>query len=921
MLRSLFLRHKRHVRENGMEEVANSHSNRDCSIPGFRPVRVILLSVLASAICACGGGGGGNSYSGTSSGGTAPSALQYTSPETTVVGTSLTLSPTVSGSVSSYSISPDLPAGLSLNATTGAITGTSTAATAQATYTITASNSAASTSFGLVLTVNPVAPSALSYTSPVTALVGTPASLAPTVTGSVATYTIAPALPSGLSIDQTSGVISGTPSEAAATAAYTITASNVTGNTSFALSITVNPAAPTNLSYGTPAPPPMLVGKSASLTPTVSSTVTQFSVSPTTLPVGLTFNTTTGVISGTPTVATPPGTQDPVYTITATNVTGSTTAQVPLEVDSGPIIALTVAATGAQSYYWKATDGQFVGANRSPICQPPAACQVTGAQASWQIPQGPGLHFAYALVVDGSGNCYEARMVVNTDSFGAPTANPNVVPAAKPFYNISCNDLLNDKFFNTTATGTIPSSSIISSLSATYNGNPVGIFQQVFPALLTSPPEPSNAFLAADYFLTSLGEDTAVSACNYYVAVGAASSCDQNGVFPGPSGTPLTFATWEGLSNIATSAQSVPPTYFVNVVDLNLTREHQSVPYIDAAGNTAFAAYVCNHLGPTDSNNDPVTVNLPASAMTQTQHTLVDNAVSNAVAGANLVACVAMDYETVSSGPNAGSQFTRFLIFGPSGELLPSVNLDGRGEKFVPGACIACHGGSTFVNATNPNIQASFIPYDIDNFAFSDQPLLTEQAQDTQIHSLNINIRNGPTALTNPTGAANNAPAELIFGWYFTSPGFNYVPTAWQSTANPSNPTGPPITNFTVGGVTYAFSQVYTDVIARSCRTCHTAEPNYNWDVLGPAGLASSATVNDDGPEAISAVCGTAPYMPNALVEFNRFWDSHINQGTLPSGTADQVAEFAALYEFYNTGTTGICTPPVFPTSTVRRSR
>jgi hypothetical protein len=70
------------------------------------------------------------------------------------MGTAITpLSPTVTGTVSSYSVSPSLPAGLSLSKTSGALSGTPTGSAAQATYTISATNTGGSTTFALVLTV------------------------------------------------------------------------------------------------------------------------------------------------------------------------------------------------------------------------------------------------------------------------------------------------------------------------------------------------------------------------------------------------------------------------------------------------------------------------------------------------------------------------------------------------------------------------------------------------------------------------------------------------------------------------------------------------------------------------------------------------------------------------------------------------
>jgi Putative Ig domain len=86
----------------------------------------------------------------------------------------------------------------------------------------------------------PAAPSSLSYTSPVTAIVGSAISnLSPTVNGSITSYSVSPALPAGLTLDTSTGVISGTPAAPAAQTTYTITASNSGGQASFALSLTV----------------------------------------------------------------------------------------------------------------------------------------------------------------------------------------------------------------------------------------------------------------------------------------------------------------------------------------------------------------------------------------------------------------------------------------------------------------------------------------------------------------------------------------------------------------------------------------------------------------------------------------------------------------------------------------------------------
>ena len=262
----------------------------------------------------------------------APSGLSYITPNIYTKGTAITsLSPTVSGgSVVSYSVSPSLPAGLSLNTTTGVISGTPTAVTTTASYTITATNTGGSTTKAVTITVNDVAPSGLSYTTPNIYTKGTViTSLSPTVSGgSVVSYSVSPSLPAGLSLNTTTGVISGIPTAVTSTASYTITATNTGGSTTKAVTITVNDVAPSGLSYTTPNT--YTKGTAiTSLSPTVSGgSVVSYSVSPS-LPAGLSLNTTTGVISGTPTAVTSTAS----YTITATNTGGSTTKVVTITVN------------------------------------------------------------------------------------------------------------------------------------------------------------------------------------------------------------------------------------------------------------------------------------------------------------------------------------------------------------------------------------------------------------------------------------------------------------------------------------------------------------------------------------------------------------------------------------------------------------
>ena len=111
---------------------------------------VAFCVVLAS----CGGGGGG----GGSAPPPAPSGLSYPAPQSLPLNSAMQpVRPTVTGTVTSYSVTPALPTGLSLNASTGEISGTPTEPAAPATYTITAANASGSTAFALSLKVFTVA--------------------------------------------------------------------------------------------------------------------------------------------------------------------------------------------------------------------------------------------------------------------------------------------------------------------------------------------------------------------------------------------------------------------------------------------------------------------------------------------------------------------------------------------------------------------------------------------------------------------------------------------------------------------------------------------------------------------------------------------------------------------------------------------
>ncbi len=351
----------------------------------------------------------------------APTSLTYsTNPATYTKGTALTNNtPTSSGgAVVSYSISPALPTGLSFSTSTGVISGTPTELSAATNYTVTATNSGGFTTATVNITVNDVAPSALTYsTNPATYTKGTaitnntPSSSG----GAVVSYSILPALPTGLSFSTSTGVISGTPTALSAATDYTVTATNSGGSTTAIVNITVKNVAPSALTYSTN---PATYTKGTAITNNSPSSsggvVVSYSISPA-LPAGLSFSTSTGVISGTPTALS----ASTDYTVTATNSGGSTTATVNITVKDVAPSALTY-STNPATY----TKGQLITDN-TPLS---SGGPVVSYSISATLPTG--LSFSTSTgVISGTPTAVSAvtdYTVTATNSGGSTTATVNI---------------------------------------------------------------------------------------------------------------------------------------------------------------------------------------------------------------------------------------------------------------------------------------------------------------------------------------------------------------------------------------------------------------------------------------------------------------------------------------------------------------
>ncbi|KSV75928.1 hypothetical protein N185_15900 [Sinorhizobium sp. GW3] len=239
-----------------------------------------------------------------------------------------------SGAISYAVTAGSLPAGLTINSSTGAISGTPTAAAiGTANFTVIATGAgggSASGNYSILVTAPPVvltpAGGALAGGT-----VGSAYSQTVSASGGVGviTYAVtAGALPSGLAINSSTGAITGTPVAAAfGTANFTVTATAATtGSASGNYSIAIA-APPVIVSPGGGALPGGTVGSAYSQTISASGGLGTISYAVTvgSLPAGLSLDTGSGVISGTPSAAAF-GTSN--FTVTATSATSSSSSSV-----------------------------------------------------------------------------------------------------------------------------------------------------------------------------------------------------------------------------------------------------------------------------------------------------------------------------------------------------------------------------------------------------------------------------------------------------------------------------------------------------------------------------------------------------------------------------------------------------------------
>ncbi|MEC7280042.1 MAG: FG-GAP-like repeat-containing protein, partial [Candidatus Thermoplasmatota archaeon] len=267
----------------------------------------------------------------------APNSLEYAPDNMTLEkGTAMTPNlPTVSGgTVTSWEIEPSLPNGLTWGSSDGKISGTPTGLqTTTETYTVWANNSGGSASAQVNITINDAPPSVTYGTTEITATknVAISPSIGPTTSGgAITSWDISPSPGSAFTFNSATGTIGGTPTVLLTRTQYTIWANNSGGSAVAYVNVTVNDVAPNTIVY---ASHDLVLEKGtamATATPAISGgSVTQWEIDPS-VPSGLSFSSTTGAISGTPSIL---QTSAVKYTVWANNSGGTASTEVNITIN------------------------------------------------------------------------------------------------------------------------------------------------------------------------------------------------------------------------------------------------------------------------------------------------------------------------------------------------------------------------------------------------------------------------------------------------------------------------------------------------------------------------------------------------------------------------------------------------------------
>ncbi len=301
----------------------------------------------------------------------------------------------------------------------------------------------------------------------------------------------------------------------------------------------------------------------------------------------------------------------------------------------------------------------------------------------------------------------------------------------------------------------------------------------------------------------SLQTDTPAYAQAYYAAID-------------PNNTKDTFAKWKAANGFDTGTGTQVTAVFGDSRDLGFGRRITARQNPD--GTLAF--FVENYLVKTGAAYGFFPINLEAAIVRDPN---------------SLVYLAGIEF---SPGPAGGTSFAKFFNFNVvTGVRENMVNIDGLGDKAMPGPCIVCHGGradaltppdasgqplfnllQNAVSRTRGDTLGQLPPFEVDGFQFSTTPGYTRAEQEASLKTMNRMI-----LCSYPLAAPSTFPEDAcrrpagVDEWQGTAAALVKASYGGDGLPNPVYADSYVPASWTAAGQT----ALYTTVIAPACRMCH----------------------------------------------------------------------------------------------------
>jgi len=285
--------------------------------------------------------------------------------------------------------------------------------------------------------------------------------------------------------------------------------------------------------------------------------------------------------------------------------------------------------------------------------------------------------------------------------------------------------------------------------------------------------------------------------------------------------------------------------------------------------------------------------------------------------GTNAIEFTPPDSTLCASGdtPDApcSTPVAKFFTFAPEDDRGRQVrvlkaNLDGRGDKYMPGICVQCHGGRllpldpggelprlrTSDDLGLPgDVEAKLQAFEVDTFDFADSGPFSRANQEEKLRRLNATVYDSYDAGDYANGVGTDSgkwdPAfeqDLIKGWYggdvhASGSSFNgdYVPPGWQP--NTTTGTPPP-----------GAGKLFTEVVGPRCIVCHgkrgtTLHPDIQFSTY-------QQFISHDDDNQLERLIFDEALMPAALLQFKHFWGAE--------GQATEAAQLGSFLKDFSHG-------------------